>query len=201
MSLVAFELPTQVHEALDAFRHRRYVLIYCANCLAFDRSRMREHIRYQLCHFLSLFAEANPENVSIDNLRGVTPTLLLNGQQIHVSISHTSTISCAALSLDAKIGVDIIDFDDVVADDDLLSTAKLYLAPSIANFLANFSGHALRSNFAIEWAKREANLKCLGLPIVEWSDNDSSLPIEMSVEFTSLHSRYVIAQARSVTEK
>lgn len=201
MSLVAFELPTRVHEALEVFRQQRRVLIYCASLPAFDRSRMREHIRHQLVHFLALFAETIPENVSIDNRRGVIPTLLLNGEQIHVSISHTSTISCAALSLDTQIGVDVIDLDDIIASNDLLATAQLYLAPSIANFLANSSEHALRSNFAIEWAKCEASLKCLGRPIVEWSDSDSSLFIEMSVEFISLHSRYVIAQARLGTEK
>lgn len=196
MSLVAFELPSQVYDALTAFRQKRHVLIYCANSSTIDRSIIREHVRELLRHLLVLYAETSPENVCIDNQRGMVPTLFVNGRKIHVSISHASGVSCAALSLDTKIGVDLVDLNEISAEDDLLPTAKLFLSPSIATSLAHSNRHEFRFNFGVEWAKREASLKCLGLPIIEWTQNDPCLPNEMIVEFMSIGSRYVLAQAR-----
>lgn len=196
MSLVAFELPSQVNQALAAFRQRRHVLIYCFNAPALNRSNKREHIRELLRQFLMSYAETSAVKLSIDNQRGVVPTILLNGRQIHVSISHAALVSCAALSLDYKIGVDLIDLNEIKESEDLLPTAKLFLSPDIATSLANSTGHEFCFNFGIEWAKREASLKCLGLPIIEWTQHDPCHLHKMIVEFMDIDRRYVLAHAR-----
>ena len=88
------------------------------------------------------------------------------------SISHAQTHSLLAWCQRGCIGIDSVSplsFADMSLQD-LVALAVLYLGPkAAAAILLTTEAAKARTLFASAWARHEASLKCLGLPLDEWS--------------------------------
>lgn len=99
---------------------------------------------------------------------GEAPRLILpDGGRIGLSISHSEGLSIAAIALDRAVGVDLVRIKD---QSDALVVARDYLGPAAATRIAAIPRPERASAFALAWSAQEAKLKCLGLPLTEWSE-------------------------------
>ncbi len=87
--------------------------------------------------------------------------------QVGVSFSHDAGLSLAAINQGGAVGVDLMCCPPPW--DDLADLARDYLGPQLAATLAEMPATARQRTFAQAWTAHEASLKCLGLPLAEWS--------------------------------
>jgi len=86
------------------------------------------------------------------------PPQVLGRPDIGVSFSHEAGLSLVAVNLDGPVGVDVV---QASAPDDWLAVARDYLGPQALALGA--------AGFAPAWAALEAQLKCCGFDLDEWS--------------------------------
>lgn len=98
---------------------------------------------------------------------GQAPRLAPPYQAIGVSISHARGLSLLALREGGAIGVDLMRDDETPGE--LLAIARDYLGPDATRALAALPPTRRATAFAVAWTSFEARLKCLGLPLREWT--------------------------------
>lgn len=91
------------------------------------------------------------------------PPQVLGRPDIGLSFSHESGISVVAVNLDGPVGVDVLGAEP---PPDWAAVARDYLGPQAATEPAAF---------APAWAALEAQLKCCGQALTEWSPERESL--------------------------
>ncbi|MFL6718370.1 MAG: 4'-phosphopantetheinyl transferase family protein [Burkholderiaceae bacterium] len=132
------------------------------------RSQARERVRGALRASLGKLLGCAPEAVPLDIRPGEAPVLVLPPASIHLSISHEAGLSLAAIRVGGRIGIDLVAFDDAgLPDQEAL--ARDYLGPRAAEALHDAPAPQRPAAFARLWTAHEACLKCLGLPLQEWS--------------------------------
>ncbi|WP_417069366.1 4'-phosphopantetheinyl transferase family protein [Niveibacterium terrae] len=128
------------------------------------RSQIRATIVDALAQTLGLPASA----LTIRSIPGEAPALILpDGSQAGLSISHSEGLSIAAIALDGAVGVDLM---RIIGLADQQALARDYLGPDATARLAALPAHEQARAFAQVWTAHEAKLKCLGLPLTEWSE-------------------------------
>lgn len=128
------------------------------------RDEARGLVRGALRSFLSRLAGCPPAAVPLHADPGQAPRLDFDGLSIHLSISHEAGLSLAAVRNGGKVGVDLMRAADA-AMPDWQAVAHDYLGPA-ALAAIEVEGPAA---FARAWTRHEAALKCLGLPLQEWT--------------------------------
>jgi 4'-phosphopantetheinyl transferase len=106
--------------------------------------------------------------VVIHSRAGSAPQLLLDGHasRCGISISHAGAFAVAAFHRHGPVGIDAMQLQDLP---DLARVALDYLGPHISAALAACVPAQRTAAFAQAWAAREAQLKCLGLPLAEYT--------------------------------
>lgn len=132
------------------------------------RGQARELVRTALRESLGRLLGCAPEAVPLDIRPGQAPVLNLSTTSIHLSISHEAGLSLAAIRVGGPVGVDLMACD-VAALPDQEALARDYLGPQAAATLHGASTAQRQIAFARLWTAHEACLKCLGLPLQEWS--------------------------------
>ena len=94
--------------------------------------------------------------------------LAVAGRPVHLSISHESGLSLAAIRCGGRVGVDLMHAVDA-ATPDRETIAHDYLGPDAAAELMRFGVAERQTAFARAWTRHEAGLKCLGMQLQEWS--------------------------------
>lgn len=197
MSFDVFELPTQINEAMRALQELGTVVFFVKSRTANEREQMRLRIRQQICELLAVYAGVERDEVRINNMRGVAPSLSLSAKDYALSIAHGVDVSCAALSLDANVGVDIVDLYELDGADDLQRTAAIFFSPQAVASLRVLDPHRLKLAFAHEWARLEAGLKLLGRPMAEWHEDSQLVLGQLQLNSIEIRSTWVIALALS----
>lgn len=91
---------------------------------------------------------------------------------IGLSVSHEPGRSLIAINLGGPIGIDLLRHRPCLQDIPLLS--RDYLGPATAADLARLPAERQPTAFARAWCRLEAALKCLGLPLSEWTPEQES---------------------------
>jgi 4'-phosphopantetheinyl transferase len=86
---------------------------------------------------------------------------------VGLSVSHEPGRSAMAINVDGPIGIDLLHLGPPLPDIALLS--RDYLGPLASTELAALAPERQQAGFARAWCRFEAKLKCLGLPLSEWS--------------------------------
>ena len=86
---------------------------------------------------------------------------------IGLSISHERGLSVAAINLEGPVGIDLMCLRAPLPDMEAL--AMDYLGPAVCDAIQQHPAVARSEVFARAWTAHEACLKCLRLPLVEWS--------------------------------
>lgn len=96
--------------------------------------------------------------------------LVLDSPDHHIglSVSHEQGISLAALHLHGAIGLDVVRVDQAALPD-WEQVAQDYLGPASHDWLVRQAPTHRAAAFAQEWTRLEANLKCRGLALTEWT--------------------------------
>ena len=89
---------------------------------------------------------------------------------LSVSVSHAPGLSVAALGRGVAVGVDVMPLDPgAAAMPDWERVAQDYLGPVVtASLRQTLPAHRLAA-FTQAWTQVEARLKCLNLPLTEWT--------------------------------
>ena len=90
--------------------------------------------------------------------------------KLSLSISHSPSVSVAAICQGAAIGIDVMQIEAItLGDPEWLRLAGDYLGPQVAAKLQSAPPSIFPNVFAQAWTDFEAALKCLGLGLIEWS--------------------------------
>jgi 4'-phosphopantetheinyl transferase len=132
------------------------------------RNEARDLVRTALRSYLAPLVGCVPAEVPLHAEPGQAPRLDAAGRSIHLSISHEAGLTLAAIRDGGRVGVDLM----LAANDalpDWQTIARDYLGTdATANILAVAAAARPRA-FAHAWTRHEAALKCLGLPLSEWT--------------------------------
>ena len=125
------------------------------------RLRIRAAVREAAAQWLKL----NSEAVSLESTPGAPPRLLLAGRTAGLSLAHDEGMSLAAIHLHGAVGIDVMRVQDIA---DWANLARDYLGSQVAQELAAGPASLRPAALARAWTAREAALKCVGLPLMEW---------------------------------
>jgi 4'-phosphopantetheinyl transferase len=130
------------------------------------RARIRSALRETLGRLLN----HPPEAIPLISQPGQPLRLELPGHAIGLSVSHEAGLSVAAIHRHGAVGIDLM---RVGAAPDWMSdwetVALDYLGRQARDRIARHAPAQTAQAFAHEWTRVEACLKCLGLPLQEWS--------------------------------
>lgn len=134
-----------------------------------DRQAARLAIRARVRASLAAWGALDERAIELVCVAGAAPYALLRRagavQRVGLSISHDGNLSLAALRPHGAVGIDLM---QVRAVPDLQQVARDYLGPEAAAALAGVAPDRRALAFARAWSAHEAQLKCLGLGLVEW---------------------------------
>ena len=133
------------------------------------RAQARTRIRTSLCARAAQYFGIDVERLAVVSAPGQPPRLLLDGQPFDagISISHAATRSLAVIGHRMRVGIDLMEIEQV---DDWRALARDYLGPQALLRLDAEAESDRMPALAHEWTAREACLKCFGMQLAEWND-------------------------------
>jgi 4'-phosphopantetheinyl transferase len=149
------------------------------------RPAARLLVRAALCEFIGARLGMDPAEVAIRAVPGEAPRLLLGGQLARqgISVTHAGPFALAAFHEHGAVGIDVMQVQEVPDWD---RVALDYLGPEVHAKLAGLGPARRAEAFAQAWTRREAQLKCLGLPLAEFAP----LPANCSLHILPLPPGY-----------
>ncbi|MDP3538040.1 MAG: 4'-phosphopantetheinyl transferase superfamily protein [Azonexus sp.] len=127
------------------------------------RQLVRQAIRTALAKLLAV----DEESISLISSPGQPIRLTAPWDHVGISVSHEPGLSLAAINLAGPVGIDLLRVGVPLAEIDAL--ARDYLGPTEAIAIASTPLAQRQMAFALAWARLEARLKCLALPLIEWT--------------------------------
>ena len=132
-----------------------------------NRATARQAVRAALCELLAGHLGEAPPLVE-------TPgqPLRLGGPNagVGLSFSHETGLSLLAVHFTGPVGIDLLREQALPTDaEEIAGLAAAYLGPEITEKLRLTAALVRPTAFAAAWTAHEAALKCLGLPLQEWT--------------------------------
>lgn len=135
-----------------------------------SRALARERIRAALQETLMLYLGQPVPPIKLVSCPGQAIEVCGPYSHLQLSLSHMPAISVAAIRRCGAIGVDVMQVDpSVEAMAEWERVALDYLGPAVTNSLRRAPAAQRPVIFSQAWTRLEASLKCLGLPLVEWT--------------------------------
>lgn len=131
------------------------------------RTEARQRVRAALRATLGELLGAATAEISLISQPGNPLRLAPPWAQIGLSVSHEEGLSLAAINLNGEVGIDLVGLAAPFAD--LEAVARDYLGPAATLALMALPPEHRTEAFARAWARHEACLKCLALPLQEWT--------------------------------
>ena len=158
-----------------------------------SRMAARTHLRQAVREAAAQWLKVDIESIAVESTPGDPPRLLLAGRAAGLSLTHDEGISLAAIHLHGAVGIDVMRVQDVP---DWFSLARDYLGPQVAEELAACPDAQRPLRLAQAWTAREAALKCVGLPLMEWNE----MSLNCNVQHIALQDGFVAMLATPKTE-
>lgn len=141
-----------------------------------DRELARHLIRTALRQTVADFLEQPVTTIYLASRPGQgiwLDTALMPGVlplPLNLSVSHAPGLSVAALGWGVAVGVDVMQLaPDAAEMPDWQQVAQDYLGPIVTESLRQTAPAQRSAAFAQAWTHVEACLKCLNLPLTEWT--------------------------------
>jgi len=131
------------------------------------RAEARRIVRAALRQALASLLPADADDISLISSPGLPALLAAPWDGVGLSVSHEAGRSVAAINLNGAVGIDLLRLGEALPDIALLS--RDYLGPHIAAYITGISAVERQTAFARSWTAHEASLKCLALPLAEWT--------------------------------
>ncbi|WNO06534.1 4'-phosphopantetheinyl transferase family protein [Rhodoferax mekongensis] len=165
-------------EAAQDLREKDFALISLALRPGLPRAEARKLARATLREAVQHHFGCDAKAVSVETVSGKAPLVKIGRQRVHVSFSYEQDWAFIALDVRRPIGIDVT-FINHEAEwlEECVRVAKEFLPPAISRRIEGLAGLERATAFAEEWALHEAKLKCMGLPLQEWT---SELEVRLS---------------------
>jgi 4'-phosphopantetheinyl transferase len=131
------------------------------------RDSARLLVRQALHAALAQLLAVDKVGISLISTHGLPVRLAPPWEHIGISFSHEPGLSLAAIHLAGPVGIDLMRLGKPLPDIERL--ARDYLGPEAAAAIAGQAGERQQLAFAQAWVCQEARLKCLALPMTEWT--------------------------------
>ena len=131
------------------------------------RDSARQLVRQALKAALARLLAIDEADISLISTPGLPVRLAPPRDHIGLSLSHEPGLSLAAIHLAGPVGIDLMRLGKPLPDIERL--ARDYLGPEAAAAIAGQAGERQQLAFAQAWVCLEARLKCLALPMTEWT--------------------------------
>lgn len=133
------------------------------------RVTARALVRKAAREIIATLLNRDSDSIPLIASAGIPPRI--EGQDgIYLSISHESGLSLLAISVIHPVGVDILEsLENPPWKVEIPALAKDYFGAALAEKLTGLDSTIQARNFAQEWTKHEARLKCLSIPLTEWT--------------------------------
>lgn len=131
------------------------------------RDSARQLVRQALKAALAQLLAVDEADISLISTPGLPVRLAPPWDHIGLSFSHEPGLSLAAIHLAGPVGIDLMRLGKPLPDIERL--ARDYLGPAVAATLASQASEKQQLEFAQAWVCQEARLKCLALPMTEWT--------------------------------
>lgn len=131
------------------------------------RDRARSLVRATLQTVLAEKLGAVEETIRLISQPGHPIRLAPPWSHVGISVSHEAGLSIMAIHLGGAIGIDLLHLDTPLPD--ITTLSRDYLGPEVSTELAVLATERQQAAFAPAWCRFEAKLKCLGLPLTEWT--------------------------------
>jgi 4'-phosphopantetheinyl transferase len=132
------------------------------------RDEARALVRTALRSYLAPLVDCVAAMVPLQIEPGQAPRLDVPGRSIHLSISHEAGLTLAAVRDGGQVGVDLMRATEAALPD-WQATAHDYLGTDATARILAVAAAERPCAFARAWTRHEAALKCLGLPLSEWT--------------------------------
>lgn len=132
-----------------------------------ERDAARVRVREVLSDALTKVLDLPRCQIGFHSRAGHAPQIRLPGYgHAGLSISHEGGFSVAAVHLHGQVGIDVMAVQDMP---DWRGVASDYLGPQVLARLCAATQAQRARRFTRAWCEREAQLKCAGQALSEWS--------------------------------
>ncbi|MFZ6847394.1 4'-phosphopantetheinyl transferase family protein [Undibacterium sp. RuRC25W] len=173
--------PLQAQVALEKFASGKIIVIATLTPENMARDAARQHLRLALSEFLAAAFHSPAEQLRITSVIAEGVKVSIGDVDVHISTSHESGISVAAISGLGRIGVDIMRIDLPV---DWQDVARLYFGERRTTTLIATAKPHQAPVFAQYWTQLEATLKCAGCALTEY---ETQITPEFSDKLKDIH--------------
>ena len=123
------------------------------------RAQARKLVRIALKQVLAAKLACPVTEIKLSTQAGQGLKLLQAKKTIGLSVSHESGLSVAAINMNGKVGIDLIDIKTIPNNSEIDALANDYLGVKTADYLFNLPPEQQSIAFAEAWTEFEAQLK------------------------------------------
>lgn len=123
------------------------------------RAQARKLVRIALKQVLAAKLACPVTEIKLSTQAGQGLKLLQAKKTIGLSVSHESGLSVAAINMNGKVGIDLIDIKTIPNNSEIDALANDYLGVKTAKHLFNLPPEQQSRAFAEAWTEFEAHLK------------------------------------------
>lgn len=196
-------LPGQIAQASEQFRQNDLVVISVDIAQAHNRDDARALIRQAIISVIAAAWDLTANEIHLHTEKGQAPYLVVgmtSERIVYLSIAHEAKYALATICSGNRVGIDVVNIADEFEWKD---TALLFLGEAVLQYISAKPVNQQFRTFLQAWARHEAQLKCIGQGMQEWSEELeqqlSSVPCE--VDYVSCDFTYIVALARLQSDK
>ena len=155
------------------------------------RSQARKLIRLAITQVLADKLSCPYTEIKLTSQSGQSVKITHPQQNIGLSISHEPGLSLAAINMNGKVGVDLIDVKSIPNDNEIYKLALEYLGTQVAENLLLLPSEQQKHAFAKAWTEFEARLKCQEKSLDEWTSSSTLQLNTLSIRPLKLPESYI----------
>ena len=155
------------------------------------RSQARKLIRMAITQVLADKLSCSYAEIKLISQSGQSLKLSQPRQSIELSISHESGLSLAAINVNGKVGLDLIDVKSIPNNNEIYKLASEYLGTQVAEYLSLLPSELQKHAFANAWTEFEARLKCQEKSLTEWAPSSALQLNTLSTRPLKLQESYI----------
>ena len=155
------------------------------------RSQARKLIRMAITQILADKLSCPYSEIKLISQSGQSVKVSQPRQNIGLSISHEPGLSLAAININGKVGVDLIDVKSIPNDHEIYKLALEYLGTQVAEYLSLLPSELQKHEFAKAWAEFEARLKCQEKSLDEWTASSALQLNTLTIRPLALPESYI----------
>lgn len=153
----------------DALQRGQTVVLCITQPPGTMRPAARASVRLALRAALGAWLNCPATAVVLHSSPGTSLRLYHPAHHVSLSVSHEEGLSLAAIAPGCAVGVDLLATTALPDSAECLRLAQDYLGPDATQQLAARPESQRAVAFARAWASWEAQLKCAGMGLIEWT--------------------------------